>query len=171
MTLLVLTVTYLPLKGDQAIIRQAQLHRPRGLREVDNFEGYRYKLSKVLRSSLCCQPRHPKLTKEGSMALVNRIPSCHYDINTTATTTPVFERLFLLTTSTCTTLMIMHFHDLPVSVLALLFVQMYHTIASSVDFPSIGDLVLFFFTTNRDKRQHCIRPEPKGLVLRLATTR
>ncbi|THU89329.1 hypothetical protein K435DRAFT_802828 [Dendrothele bispora CBS 962.96] len=55
------------------ILQQAQLHRPRGLRKVDNFEGHSHELSKVLRSSLCCRPRHPKLTKEGSMALVNRI--------------------------------------------------------------------------------------------------
>ncbi|THV01826.1 hypothetical protein K435DRAFT_793039 [Dendrothele bispora CBS 962.96] len=98
------------LEWDQAIIRQAQLHRPRG-----------------------CQPRHPKLAKEGSMALVNRIPSYHHDINTTAVTTTAFERLLLLTTCTnYTRLVIMHFHNLPVSVLALLFLQMYHTIASSI---------------------------------------
>ncbi|THU98358.1 hypothetical protein K435DRAFT_661045 [Dendrothele bispora CBS 962.96] len=34
----------------------------------------------------------------------------------------------------------MHFHDLPFSVLALLFLQTHHTIAASVDFPSLDDL-------------------------------
>ncbi|THV01843.1 hypothetical protein K435DRAFT_793052 [Dendrothele bispora CBS 962.96] len=128
------------------ILQQAQLHRPRGLREVDNFEGYRYKLSKALRSSLCYQHRLPKLTKEGSMALVNRIistqantfsalpldsetrtPSYHHDINTTTIVTTAFERLFLLTIRTnYTKLMAMHFHDLPVFIPALLYIDPTH---------------------------------------------
>ncbi|THU79504.1 hypothetical protein K435DRAFT_875406 [Dendrothele bispora CBS 962.96] len=133
-------------------LQQAKLHRPP---RFDNFESYRYNSSKALHTSLCeqaliilpaCLNWHPKLTKEGSMA-VNHTPSYYHDINTTAATTTAFERLFLLTTRTnYTKLMIMHFHDLPVSVLALLFLQMHHTIASSVAFPSLGDLFTSSFS-------------------------
>ncbi|THU94303.1 hypothetical protein K435DRAFT_966884 [Dendrothele bispora CBS 962.96] len=48
--------------------------------------------------------------------------------------------------------MAMHFHDLPVSVLALLCLQMHHTIASSVDFPSLGDLFSSFFSPQIETR-------------------